>query len=86
MYFQRPDGRVIPRCGYRLDDVLDDGVNPADVVGTSAEVSHADGMSEGQSERPSERPSADPWWLAAVVSGRNPSAEVREARATYRVA
>jgi hypothetical protein len=26
-HFQRPDGRVIPRCGYRLDDVLDDGVD-----------------------------------------------------------
>jgi hypothetical protein len=25
-YFERPDGRVIPRCGYRLADVLDDGV------------------------------------------------------------
>ena len=28
-YFQRPDGRAIPRCGYRLDDVLDDGVDVA---------------------------------------------------------
>ena len=25
--FQRPDGRMIPRSGYRLDDVLDDGVD-----------------------------------------------------------
>jgi hypothetical protein len=24
LYFQRPDGRVIPRFGYRLDDVCDD--------------------------------------------------------------
>lgn len=24
-YFKRPDGRVIPRCGYRTDDTLDDG-------------------------------------------------------------
>jgi len=23
-YFQRPDGRVIPRFGYRLDDICDD--------------------------------------------------------------
>jgi hypothetical protein len=26
-YFERPDGRVIPRCGYRPEDVLDDGVD-----------------------------------------------------------
>jgi hypothetical protein len=30
-YFKRPDGRAIPRCGYRLDDVLDDGVEIAAV-------------------------------------------------------
>jgi hypothetical protein len=24
MYFERPDGRAIPRFGYRLDDMLDD--------------------------------------------------------------
>jgi hypothetical protein len=24
IYFQRPDGRVIPRFGYRLDDMKDD--------------------------------------------------------------
>ena len=55
-YFQRPDGRVIPRHGYRLDDVLDDSV---------------------QSDVP---PAAR---LAAVVHGRNPSAEVRERRGVY---
>ena len=27
--FERPDGRVIPHCGYRLDDVLDDGADPS---------------------------------------------------------
>ncbi len=32
-YFQRPDGRAIPRCGYRLDDVLDDDVDVAAVCG-----------------------------------------------------
>ena len=32
-YFQRPDGRAIPRCGYRLDDALGDGVTPADLRG-----------------------------------------------------
>jgi hypothetical protein len=28
-YFQRPDGRAIPRCGYQLDDVCDDSVEPS---------------------------------------------------------
>ena len=40
-YFQRPDGRVIPRCGYRLDDVLDDGLQVAPLCeddNTSAEA------------------------------------------------
>jgi hypothetical protein len=27
-YFQRPDGRVIPRHGYRLDDMCDDFAEP----------------------------------------------------------
>jgi hypothetical protein len=40
-YFRRPDGRAIPRCGYRLGDVLDDGVEVAALCGdenTSAEA------------------------------------------------
>jgi hypothetical protein len=32
-YFRRPDGRAIPRCGYRLDDVLDDGVDVGALCG-----------------------------------------------------
>jgi len=32
-YFQRSDGRAIPRCGYRLNDVLDDGVDVATLCG-----------------------------------------------------
>ena len=28
LYFQRPDGRAIPRFGYRLDDLRDDYVAP----------------------------------------------------------
>jgi hypothetical protein len=27
LYFVRPDGRVIPKAGYRLDDMLDDDVD-----------------------------------------------------------
>jgi Domain of unknown function (DUF222)/HNH endonuclease len=45
-YFVRPDGRVIPRAGYRLDDMLDDDVD----------------------------------------AGEDPSAEVREGAAIYRIA
>jgi hypothetical protein len=39
--FLRPDGRMIPRSGYRLDDVLDDGVDASALCGddhTSAEA------------------------------------------------
>jgi hypothetical protein len=28
LYFQRPDGRAIPRFGYRLDDLRDDYMSP----------------------------------------------------------
>jgi hypothetical protein len=31
--FQRPDGRAIPRSGYRLEDVLDDGVDVTALCG-----------------------------------------------------
>jgi hypothetical protein len=58
IYFERPDGRVIPRHGYRAEDVLDD----------SAESDLA--------------PAAQ---LAAIVHGRNPSAEVRESCGVYRL-
>lgn len=34
IYFERPDGRVIPRCGYRIDDALPD---PGVLGQTSAE-------------------------------------------------
>ena len=30
IYFQRPDGRVIPRGGYRAEDVIDDGLPTPD--------------------------------------------------------
>jgi HNH endonuclease len=41
IYFQRPDGRVIPRFGYRLDDMRDDYVvaeNPSTEVREEAAV------------------------------------------------
>ncbi len=57
VYFQRADGRVIPRCGYDPEDARPD---PIDLENTSAER-----------------------WLADLVRGRNPSAEVRESGARY---
>jgi hypothetical protein len=26
-YFKRPDGHAVPRCGYRLEDTLDDDID-----------------------------------------------------------
>jgi hypothetical protein len=26
-YFKRPDGQAVPHCGYRLNDILDDGID-----------------------------------------------------------
>ncbi len=26
-YFKRPDGQAVPRCGYRLEDMLDDDID-----------------------------------------------------------
>ncbi|MBN1237372.1 MAG: DUF222 domain-containing protein [Gammaproteobacteria bacterium] len=73
-YFQRPNGRVIPRGGYRLEDAVDDF--PTDDV-------------------PIEYAPADPGLIddspiddgrAAAATSAGASAEVREARAVYRVA
>ena len=54
-YFVRPDGRVVPRCGYRLEDMLDDfaertenpsmeGWRPSKDRGSSSEVREAPGV------------------------------------------
>ena len=37
-YFVRPDGRVIPRAGYRLEDMLDDDIDLGGAENPSAEV------------------------------------------------
>jgi hypothetical protein len=42
VYFQRPDGRVIPKDGYRLDDILDDDVETGD-----AAVAYVEPSAEG---------------------------------------
>jgi hypothetical protein len=69
IYFQRPDGRVIPRHGYRLEDVLDDSAGHAE-AGPDVAATH--------NESPAAR-------LAAIVHGRGPSAEVRESRGVFRI-
>ena len=40
IYFRRPDGRVIPRSGYRAEDMIDDGIGAdgADLDRASAEA------------------------------------------------
>jgi hypothetical protein len=40
-YFRRPDGRAIPACGYRPDDMLDEGIEDegdTDIGDASAEA------------------------------------------------
>ncbi|MNC90140.1 hypothetical protein D3C83_62020 [compost metagenome] len=45
IYFQRPDGRVIPRFGYRLEDMRDDDVGSDEPTrNPSAEVRETRGV------------------------------------------
>ena len=82
-YFQRADGRVIPRGGYRAEDMLDDAPGVGAIMG------------HGRAKNPSAE-----GLMAAIVYGRrdvaeellvelghaaNPSAEVREPAAVYRI-
>jgi hypothetical protein len=81
IYFRRPDGRVIPRSGYRADDMLDDFVgekpreNPS-AEGRIAAVVHG--------FEPLEDPSAEAW-MTRLAPNENPSAEVRETRGVYSI-
>jgi hypothetical protein len=36
--FKRPDGRAVPRCGYRAEDVIDEGADENNSANPSAEV------------------------------------------------
>jgi hypothetical protein len=67
IYFQRPDGRVIPRHGYRVEDMLDDGVEEVGSIGSGKLSANSSTAAR----------------LAAIVHGRNPSAEVCESRGVY---
>ncbi|HEX5049052.1 MAG TPA: DUF222 domain-containing protein [Gammaproteobacteria bacterium] len=70
--FVRPDGRVIPRCGYRLDDMVDDFV-------TDAPNPSAEGCGATHEREPSVEG-------CGCTATRDPSAEVRETAAIYRIA
>jgi hypothetical protein len=89
-YFRRPDGRVIPRAGYRVDDMVDEGGAGVPLENPSAEVRMA-AIVNGYA--PAEMSEED--WAAAFARYENPSAEgfaapavypqVREAAGVYRV-
>src|SRR5881394_2251611 len=88
IYFRRPDGRVIPRAGYRAEDMLDDclvelpGENPsaearmAGIVHGFEPVEETSAETWWNREAPRENPSAEGFGTRVVAE--NPSAEVRE--------
>ncbi len=69
-YFVRPDGRVIPRCGYRIEDMLDGFVESSESSSTEADLAAR-----------SENLSAEGY---SATSSRDPSAEGRPASAAMR--
>jgi hypothetical protein len=74
-YFVRPDGRVIPRCGYRREDMLDDFVED-DAVSPSAEGRFANGSAGPSAEERSANGSANPSAEGRLANrSANPSAE-----------
>jgi hypothetical protein len=46
-YFRRPDGRAVPVCGYRPEDVVDDSNTSAEVYAMQDECETVDGMPTG---------------------------------------
>jgi len=88
IYYRRPDGRVIPRCGYRAADMLDDveialpGENPSAEVRMAAIV-HAYELDDQPCTVTVQNPSAEGFGYGAVC-GEKSRAEVREARGMYR--
>ena len=86
IYFRRADGRVIPRGGYRVEDMIDDGIGAdgADLDRASAEgrmVAIVCGVA--YDERDDAKPSAEGWMHGS--SAENPSAAVREAAGVYSI-
>jgi len=85
-YFRRPDGRVIPRAGYRAEDMIDDaiGADGADLDRASAEarmVSIVRGLTYEERDDIDADPSAEGW--THPDGAENPSAEVREGTGVY---
>ncbi len=83
LYFRRPDGRVIPRAGYRAADMIDDGIGAdgAELARASAEARMSAivrGVSRDELDASAEA------WLHESGAQRA-SAEVREELGVYRV-
>jgi uncharacterized protein DUF222/HNH endonuclease len=90
IYFRRPDGRVIPRSGYRAADMLDDvaiplaGENPSAEVRMAAIV-HGYELDEDATWNPSAEGSTTCGRALVPERSGNASAEVREERGVYRL-
>ena len=82
IYYRRPDGRVIPRSGYRADDMLDEvevplpGENPS-VEARMAAIVHAYELDDA--------PSAPGWTTADATESAGRSSEERRAACTFAV-
>ncbi len=84
LYFRRADGRVIPRGGYRAEDMIDDAIgadgaefDPASASGRMIAIMHG----VEYCEHDGAEPSAEGWMHGC--GAENPSAEVRETRGVY---
>jgi hypothetical protein len=84
--FRRPDGRAIPRNGYRAEDMIDDGLGAegADLDRASAEQRMAAIVRGVAPEDLGDDPSCEGWMHGSGAG--HPSSEVREPSAVYRVA
>jgi hypothetical protein len=83
-YFVRPDGRVIPRGGYRAEDTIDDGLGAdgAELDGAATEARMVAIMpGVAYDECHGDEPSAEGWM--PVDGAPKPSAEVRETAGVY---
>ena len=85
IYFRRPDGRVIPRGGYRAEDMVDDGIGAdgADLDRAAAEARMGAIVSGRAREYDGGNPSVEGWMHGS--GARSPSAEVREPAGVYRL-
>ncbi len=87
IYFRRPDGRAIPRSGYRVDDMVDHVAVAPPGKSASAEVRmaavvHAYTLDDERCADSVRNPSAEGFGRTGAI-GRA-VAEVREPRGVYR--